>query len=288
MTEALLVALKGCIVALLCGIGLGAKPADLTYLLRRPALLLRSVVAMYIVMPLAVLGVVRLVPLPTNVRTAVLVLAISAGAPLLPRKLGKLGREGYVFSLVVLSSLMAVVTVPAWLAVLEPYFVREPQAGPGAVGLLVAKAALGPLLLGMFLRPLLRERADRVSERLLKIAGLTLLVVAAALLALAGRLIVSAGWVALASLAAVTAVGLTVGHALGGPHPDDRTALAVCCSTRHVGLAMLAASAVPSPRVIALVLAYLVTAALVTLPYLKWRMAGERERASGSPESWRQ
>ena len=52
-----------------------------------------------------------------------LVLAISAGAPLLPRKLMTLGREGYVFSL-------------------------------------AAKASLAPIFVGMVLRPLLAGRAD--------------------------------------------------------------------------------------------------------------------------------
>jgi len=280
MTAALVVVLKACVVALLGAIGLGSTIADLTYLTRRPALLLRSLFAMYVAMPLAALALVRIVPLPPGVRTAVLVLAISAGAPMLPRKLMKLGREGYVFSLVVLSSLLAVVAVPAWLAVLGPYFVRQPQAGPGAVGMLVAKAALGPLLAGMLLRPLLGSRADRVSEWVLKTVGIVLLVAAASLLALHGRLLVEAGWVALLALAGVTVAGLAIGHALGGPDREDRTALAVACSTRHVGLAMLAASVVPNPRTIALVLAYLVCAALVTLPYLKLRSRGVRRADS--------
>jgi BASS family bile acid:Na+ symporter len=271
MTEALLLALKACVVALLCAIGLGSTLADLTYLFRRPALLLRSLFAMYVAMPLAALAIVRVFPLPVGVRAAILVLAISAGAPLLPRKLMTLGREGYVFSLVVLSSLLAVVAVPAWLVVLGPYFAREAAVGPRAVGLLVAKAALAPLFAGMLLRPLLAGRADRVSERLLKMVGVVLLLAAIALLAVNVPLLVEIGWIAPLALAGVTAVALGIGHALGGPDREDRTALAVSCASRHVGVAMLAASAVPGPRTVALVLVYLVSAAVVTLPYLKWR-----------------
>ena len=271
MTAALLVVLKIAVVALLCAIGLGTTPADFTYLLRRPALLLRSLFAMYVAMPLAALAVVWVVPLPPGVRTALLVLAISAGAPLLPRKLMKLGREGYVFSLVVLSSLLAVVAVPAWLAVLGPFFAREPEVGPGAVALLIAKAALAPLFLGMLVRPVLAGHADRVSEWVLKAVGGVLTLAGLALLALNARLLVAAGWVALLALAGITAVGLGIGHALGGPDRDDRTALAVSCATRHVGVAMLAASSARGPRTVAFVLAYLVSAAVVTLPYLKWR-----------------
>jgi BASS family bile acid:Na+ symporter len=86
----------------------------------------------------------------------------------------------------------------------------------------------------------------------------------------------------------MTAVALAIGHALGGPDPDDRTALAVSCSTRHVGIAMLAASTVPGPRTVVLVLEYVLAAAAVSITYMKWR-ARERppivrlaEHSSGS------
>lgn len=274
MMAPLLLVLKVAVGALLCAIGMGSTAADLTYLLRRPALLLRSLFAMYVAMPLAALAIVRVVPLPAGVPTAILVLAISAGAPLLPRKLMKLGREGYVFSLVVLSSLLAVVAVPAWLAVLGPFFGRESEVGPRAVALLVGKAALAPLFAGMLLRPLLAGHADRVSDWVLKAAGGVLTIAGITLLALNIPLLVAIGWVAFLAFAGITTLALGIGHALGGPDRDDRTALAVSCATRHIGIAMLAASAAPGPRTVALVLAYLVSAAVVTILYLKWRARG--------------
>ena len=39
-------------------------------------------------------------------------------------------------------------------------------------------------------------------------------------------------------IAAVVAAGLAAGHWLGGPDPDDRTALAIASSMRHPGVAM--------------------------------------------------
>ena len=66
MTAALLVVLKACVVAMLCAIGMGSTLADLTYLLRRPALLFRSLFAMYVAMPLAALAIVRVFPLPVG------------------------------------------------------------------------------------------------------------------------------------------------------------------------------------------------------------------------------
>ena len=271
MTAALLLVLKLSVASLIFAIGLGSTAADFGYLWRRPALLVRSLLAMYVVVPLAALAAVRLLALPTPVKTAILVLAISAGAPLLPKKLMKLGREGYVFSLVVTSSLLAIVVVPAWLTLLGPYFGRESSVEPRAVALLVAKAFLGPLALGMLVRRVVGPAAERASEWILKVAGATLLAAGLLLLLAAGRLLLDVGWLPLLALAGMTAIALGIGHALGGPDPDDRTALAVACATRHVGIAMLAASTTPGPRVVALVLAYVLASAAVSIPYLKWR-----------------
>ena len=271
MTALLLLALKLSIVALIFAIGLGSTPADFGYLWRRPALFVRSVFAMYVAVPLAALAAVRLLDLPLPVKAAILVLAISAGAPLLPKRLMALGRESYVFSLVVTSSLLAVVTVPAWLAVLGPLFGRESTIAPRAVAAVIAKAFLGPLAAGMLLRRPLSRVADRLSDRILKGGGALLLAAALGLLAAHARLLVEIGWVPLAALAGMNAVGLAIGHLFGGPDPANRTALAVACATRHVGIAMLAASTAPGPRVIALVLAYLLASAAVSIPYLNWR-----------------
>ena len=82
----------------------------------------------------------------------------------------------------------------------------------------------------------------------------------------------------------MTAVALAIGHALGGPDPADRTALAISCASRHVGIAMLAASTAPGPRTVALVLAYVLASAAVSIPYLKWRgRAAETVSRSESP-----
>ncbi|HQR46166.1 MAG TPA: hypothetical protein PLB02_10945 [Thermoanaerobaculia bacterium] len=271
MTAALLLVLKLSIVAMIFAIGLGSTPADFGYLWRRPALLLRSLLAMYVAVPVAALLAVKLLVLPLPVKAAILVLAISAGAPLLPRKLVLLGRESYVFSLVVTSSLLAIVAVPAWLVVLGPLFGRESAVEPGVVALVIAKAFFAPLVLGMLARWPLSRVAGRLSEVILKGTSALLLVAALLLLAKHARLLVEIGWIPLAALAGLTAVALVIGHTLGGPAPDDRTALAVVCATRHIGIAMLAASAVPGPRTIALVLAYLVASAAVSIPYIRWR-----------------
>jgi hypothetical protein len=66
-------------------------------------------------------------------------------------------------------------------------------------------------------------------------------------------------------------MALAIGHALGGPAPDDRTALAVACASRHIGIAVLVAASLPGPRTAVIIAVYIVASAVVCIPYLRWR-----------------
>ena len=112
MTPILLFLSKLSVAALLLAVGMLSSMKEAAYLRRRPPLLLRSVAAMYILVPLAATIFVTVLPLGPGLK-----MAISAGAPLLPKKLMGLGSDECVFSLVVTASILAIVTVPAWAGV---------------------------------------------------------------------------------------------------------------------------------------------------------------------------
>lgn len=280
MTAALLEFLRVLVVVLVVAVGLGSTAADLTYLWRRPGLMLRSLLAMYVVVPLLALALAAVLDLPPWVDVALLVLAISAGAPLVPRKLRWLDNDAYVFSLAVTSSLLAIVTVPAWAALVAPLYGTTSQLRPAQLAPIVAKSFLAPLALGMLLRLPLRSTADRLSERILSLGGVALAVCGLVLLVGHGQLLVEAGWGLLVSLMVIAFSALAVGHIAGGPDPETRTALAVCCATRHVGIAVLVAASLSEPRTTVLVAAYIVTSAAVSIPYLVWR---RRRAAAENP-----
>ena len=271
MTPILLLFLKLSVVALLLAIGMLSTMKEITYLWRRPRLLLRSVLAMYILVPLAATIFVTILPLEHGLKLAIFVLAISAGAPLLPKKLMGLGSDEYVLSLVVTASILAIVTVPAWAAALGPLFGRESQLSPLDVAMVIAKTFMVPLAVGMVARWLFPERSARLADIILTVAGLVLAVSAIVLLATHWHLVAKAGWTAVLALAGLTLTALIIGHLMGGEEPGERTALAVSCATRHLGLAILVAAAAPGPRAAVFVAAYFVASAIVVIPYLKWR-----------------
>ena len=271
MTAYLLLIIKLAVVTLIFAIGLSSTWADLTYLWRRPGQLLRSIVAMYFVIPIVALVVLQILTLPAGVELALLVLAVSAGAPLLPRKLMKIGHEAYMLSLVVTSSAIAVVAVPIWLKVLRPLYGITTELQPIDVATLIAKSFIGPIALGVLIRWQLPRFAEAVADRLLAIGGAVLVGCALILLAMNGHLLLEVGWRSLLALAGLTLAALAIGHALGGPGGADRTGLAIACATRHVGIAMIVAASVPGPRTAVLIVAYLLAAAVVSVPYLLWR-----------------
>jgi hypothetical protein len=163
VTATLLLLIKLSVAGLILAIGMSSTLRDLLYLWRRPGLLLRSLLAMYVAVPLVALLVARSLTLPTPVEVAILVLAISAGAPLRPRKLIHLGNDAYVFSLVVTSSLLAIVTIPAWLTVLAPLHGRSGELTAGDVAGVVIPSFLALLALGMVVQWLAPETSERIA-----------------------------------------------------------------------------------------------------------------------------
>ena len=278
MTPLLLLGLKASVVAMILAIGLSATTRDLFQLWRRPGPLLRALVAMYVAVPLAGFLILRAVKLPEPVEVALLVLAVSSGAPLLPRKLTAIGGASYMLSLVVTSSLVAVVAVPLWIEVLKPIYGIGAEIAPLDVAGAIARAFLAPLVLGMLLRWRWPDAAEWLAERILAVAGAALGLCALVLIGLHGGLLLDVGWLSLLALAAMTVIALAIGHALGGPDPAERTALAVACATRHVGIAVLVAATVPGARAAVLVTAYILVAAVVCAPYLRIRLASAVEQ----------
>ena len=122
-----------------------------------------------------------------------------------------------------------------------------------------------------------------LASRLIGAAGLVLTVCALSLLVLHWDVLLVASWGGVLALMALVAMALAIGHVLGGPAHDDRTALAVACASRHIGIAVLVAASLPGPRTAVIIAVYIVASAVVCIPYLRWRRAvPARTSTSGS------
>ena len=275
LAELIVLILKLSIAVLVFTVGLGTRPHELTALFRRPGQLVRSLVSMNVVMLALAVVSALLFPLDRTVKVVLIALALSPIPPVLPKKLVKAGGgHDYVMALLFSASIFAIVWIPFAGELLDRIFPADVSIPPVAVAKLVAMTVLGPTLAGVVVRMLAPSLAGRVAEplgkvaTLLLLAGLSLMIVKAAPAMLA---LLRDG--TLLAIVAFLVLGLAVGHVLGGPTPGDRSVLALATAARHPGVAMAIAQLIfPSDKsVAATVLLYLITSAVVTLPYVMWR-----------------
>ena len=267
---------RWCGLATVFALGLRADWSHVSYLLRRPALLLRSFLAMYVLTPVVAVLMVRAVDVERAVEIAVLLMAISSGAPALPKKLLQLGgNPRLIHSGGILMAALAILTVPVSLAVLGRFFHQNASVPAGEVARMITAAILAPQLAGMAVRRFWPGFARRISEPLISLAGLMLLVLMALILVVELPAILGMGLPAMLLIVAMAVASLAVGHALGGPVSANRTTLAIACATRFPALGVLIATLnFPDGNPLPLVVGYLLITHLTVLPYMSWRKAG--------------
>jgi len=268
-------ALKASIMLTLFGFGLHATREDLLYLLRRPRVLVRSLVAMFVVMPLFAILMTSLVSFNRAVVIALIALSISPVPPVLPTKVTKSGGHApYGLGLMVTAALFSIVFAPLAVYVIGQYLHRPFAMGPDAVAKLIVLSVLAPLAAGMVFRKVALATAERIADPLARIAGIVLLIGVLCILAFS----LPAIWALIGNgtviaFIAFAIVGLTVGHIFGGPGSEQRVTLALSTASRHPALALaIAGINIPEERrVIHAVLLYIVVSALVTIPYVAWQ-----------------
>jgi BASS family bile acid:Na+ symporter len=275
LKQLVVLALQASVISTVVGFGLKTRQGDLSYLLRRPGLLVRSLVAVFVVMPVVAVLLAQLFDFEPTVERALIALSVSPVPPLLPRKESKAGGdEDYALGLMAILALMAMVVIPLELLILQSVGGRPLEMASGAVIRVVLISTLLPLAAGMAVRAFMPGLVDRIEKPvaiiakvLLPIALLILLAAAApAILALIGN-----GGIVIA-MVIFLAVGLAVGHVLGGPNPDHSVVLALSTACRHPAIALsIAAANFPDERFGAPILLYILLGAIVALPYLAWQ-----------------
>jgi bile acid:Na+ symporter, BASS family len=272
--QLVILALQVSIVSIVFSFGLRSTTDDVLYLVRRPGLLLRSVLAVLVIMPVLAVVFTRLFDLRHTVEVALIALAISPMPPLLPKKEAQAGGgQSYALAFMATMGLIAVVAVPLAVEILALYSGRPFEMPPGRIARIVLVTILLPLLAGLAVRAMLPGLAERLAK-LLGLAAMVLAVVALlVLLTAAWREVWAAtGDGTIVALVAFVVAGLVVGHLMGGPDPDQSVVLALSTATRHPAIALSIATAnFPDESFGGTILLYLLVATIAAVPYLVWR-----------------
>ena len=280
LQQALGLALQASIVMTVFSFGLRTAPDDVLYVGRRPWLLTRSLVAMFVIMPLVAVAFAMFFELRPSVEIALVALAISPIPPLLPGREQKAGgHASYALGLMMIAAVLSIGIVPAEVNLLGRYSMKPFAMSPGAIAGMALKAAVLPLVVGMLLRALLPAVAARIARPVEIIA--TVVLVGSVLVLLAGTftaVLALVGNGAIVAMAAFVLTGLAVGHVLGGPRAGDRLVLALSTASRHpaIALAIAKANFPDEPHLGATIVLYLLVSLLIGIPYQVWQMRRNR------------
>ena len=264
------------VALLVVDIGVRARLQEPLLLLRRPALALRAMLAMYVALPAFVLALVWLLPLREGVGAVLLGFSVSPVLPPWAKKGAAVGGHAdYVIGLQLLSTGLSLLVVPLMIAIAYRLFGVVTVLQPLAMELVLLVSVAIPLALGIGLARLYPNVAPRLGALADRLGSFLILIGAIALLIAHGQKIVGViGQGTVIVTIVVIAFGLLVGGLLGGPDPGNRRALASATVCRHPAIALLLASgAFPEQEatVIGTVLLYLLASLVLPIPYERWR-----------------
>jgi BASS family bile acid:Na+ symporter len=270
-----LLALQISIFLVVFGYGLRTSSAEVLYLVRRPSLFARSLLAMFVVMPLLAVALAKAFELRPAVEIAIVALAVSPIPPMLPNRGIKAGgRAAYALGLMALSGLMSIVIVPIGVRLVGLAFDQSFAMPAGVIAGLVLKTVLAPLASGLIFHAIAPKWAERIRKPIW-LLSMTLLGIGAVLIlaAVTPGTLKLIGHGTLLAMVAFIGVGLLAGHCLGGAHQDDRTVLALSTASRHPAIALSIAKAnFPEESLLGAAIAlYLVVGLVVGAAYLSRR-----------------
>jgi BASS family bile acid:Na+ symporter len=232
------------LVELMLTIGLGATVADVWAVVRDWRGATRALVANYVLVPAAGVGLVLLFRAQPTVAAGVMVVAVCPGAPYGPPFTGiAKGDVARAIGLMVLLAGSSALLAPLLLQLLLPLVAPGGQAKADALGIVKTLALVQflPLCAGLGVaayRPALARRLKRPLGQLSALLGLALIAI---VLVAQFRLLSVIRPRGYAGMLALVAASAAAGWLLGGRSAAARKTLAITTSVRNVGVGLVIA-----------------------------------------------
>jgi BASS family bile acid:Na+ symporter len=272
IVKLLSIGLRVSIFLMVLATGMAGQRGEARALFRRPALLLRSIVAMQLLAPLLAVALSSVFPIERAVKIALVTLAVSPVPPFLPKRaLRAGGPRGYVVSLLATSALLSVITIPVTLSLISDVAGIPLSLPLVALVKQLVLTVLLPLLTGLLIARVVPAFATAWAGPVGSGAALVLVIcVIPVLVKLFPSFQTLAGDGTLLVMTVYALGALLIGHLVGGPDRGNRTVLALSTAARHPGVAILlattnfAADRLATPAVLLLV----IVSTVATVPYL--------------------
>ncbi|NJL46533.1 MAG: hypothetical protein HC929_02160 [Leptolyngbyaceae cyanobacterium SM2_5_2] len=226
--------------AVMLSMGMNLRFEGIVRLWRSPGLLLRCILAAFVVVPLVAMAVVWLLPLSFPVRAGIAAMAIIPGAPVTYRKMLKgPADQNLAGSFQATMALLSIVLVPLWLNFLAALYPNDATVPIATLFKQIIVVQFIPLLIGAALSQWLPELAEEFNDPLSRISTAMLVGVLVLVLVVGLSIVLKAGPLPVLAVTLMAAVALLAGHLLGGPDPVLRQTIAMANASRNTGLALV-------------------------------------------------
>jgi BASS family bile acid:Na+ symporter len=228
-----------------------------------------ALLANFVLMPFAALGISKLLRLDEPLGIALLLLGTASGAPFLPL-LARISKGNLAFS-VGLMVLLMVVTV-AYMPLVLPLFLEGVSVDPMKIGRSLVFLMMLPLAIGLLVKARLSGLAAKVQPSLGRISILSLALLIALLLITNMQNVLNLYGTrgVLASILFIAA-GSGIGWVLGGPQTNTRGVMALGTAQRNIAAAlMIGGQNFSDPIVIVMVVVVAIVGLLLLMPLARY------------------
>ena len=253
------------VVSSTLGVGLRLTVGQILTPLRNGRLVALSLLANFVLTPLAAILLANVLGLAEPMRVGLLLCGVAAGAPFL-LKLAELSKGNMAFAVGLMVVLM-VITV-GYMPVVLPLLLEGVSVDSGKIAQSLIVLMLIPLALGLLVRAYLESIAARVAPAVAAISSISMILVVT--LTTAGHfpsVLAVLGTFGILAAILFTAVSVGIGWLLGGPGSDTRGVLALGTAQRNTAAALVVAGQnFDDPNVVVMITVVMIVSFAMLMP----------------------
>lgn len=274
MQKAATVAMLAFVLSSMLAMGLGLTVGQIIAPLSNARLVVLSVLANFVLMPLGAVALATLLRLDQPLGVGLLLLGTAAGAPFLP-KLAQIAKGNLAFA-VGLMVLLMVVTV-GYLPLALPLLLPGVSVNPAKIARSLFLLMLLPLAGALVVKARFADLAARTKPLLDRLSNLSLiLLVLLITLANVNNVLAVFGTRGILAGLLFIALGFAIGWLLGGPDRNTRRVLALGTAQRNIAAALVVGSqSFSDPKVVVMVVVVAIVSLLILMPLS--RMLAKRD-----------
>ncbi len=265
------------VVSSMLGVGLSLTLSQIIAPLRRARLVVAALVANFVVAPLVVVGITKLIPLSEPLTVGLLLLGTAAGAPFLP-KIVETAKGDLAFA-VALMVLLLVGTL-GYLPLMLPLLLPGVSVSSRKIAQALLVSMILPLIVGLFVKARRESLAAGLRPLMSRVSNASVIVALVLIPVMNYRSllgIVGSGAILAGTL--FVGVSFVAGFVLGGPMRESKMVLGFGTAGRNIPAAMLVASQnFDDPQVAVMIIVVVLLTLFILMPLAVW--FGRRSQAT--------